>query len=247
MQDPHMDEPRNQFRLLGERRFAPYFATQLCGAFNDNVFKNSLVLLLTYHAASYTSIDPSLLANLAAGIFILPFVLFSASAGQIADKFEKSGTPRMLGLETKCLACHKDVHGFQQTKKELTDCTVCHTYDARSITSSVQIARTFNHARASDFPLKGAHENLACTKCHQGGKSFKLAQRPTGCVSCHKADFSGQDQMPRLARQRIDFMIKAMQDLHDNKRSGADTTMTAAIFGASDADLTALAHYATGK
>ena len=89
-------ENKNQFRLLLERRFGPFFLTQLLGAFNDNVYKNSLVILVAYHAATYSSLDPNLLTNAAAGIFILPFLLFSASAGQIADKYEKSSIIRVI-------------------------------------------------------------------------------------------------------------------------------------------------------
>ena len=89
-------ENKNQFRLLLERRFGPFFLTQLLGAFNDNLYKNALVILVAYHAATYSSLDPNLLTNAAAGIFILPFLLFSASAGQIADKFEKSAIIRVI-------------------------------------------------------------------------------------------------------------------------------------------------------
>jgi hypothetical protein len=89
-------ENKNQFRLLFERRFGPFFLAQLLGAFNDNVYKNSLVILVAYHAATYSSLDPNLLTNAAAGIFILPFLLFSASAGQIADKYEKSSIIRVI-------------------------------------------------------------------------------------------------------------------------------------------------------
>ena len=90
-------ENKNQFRLLSERRFGPFFLTQLLGAFNDNLYKNALVILVAYHAATYSSsLDPNLLTNSAAGIFISPFLLFSASAGQIADKFEKSAIIRAI-------------------------------------------------------------------------------------------------------------------------------------------------------
>ena len=90
----------SQFRLLREQRFRPFFLTQFLGAFNDNLFKNALVVLLTFQAASWTTIAPALLANLAAGIFILPFFLFSASAGQLADKYDKAGLTRLVkGLE----------------------------------------------------------------------------------------------------------------------------------------------------
>ena len=88
--------PRSQFALLGTRRFAPFFVTQFLGAFNDNLFKNALVVLLTFQAASWTSLAPELLANLAAGIFILPFFLFSATAGQLADKYDKATLTRIV-------------------------------------------------------------------------------------------------------------------------------------------------------
>jgi 1-acyl-sn-glycerol-3-phosphate acyltransferase len=83
-------QPRSQFALLRERRFLPFFGTQALGAFNDNVYKNVLVILGTYHAASYTKLPPEVLANVAAGLFILPFMLFSGLAGQLADRFDKS-------------------------------------------------------------------------------------------------------------------------------------------------------------
>ncbi|MFH1159060.1 MAG: MFS transporter [Pseudomonadota bacterium] len=88
--------PHSQFFLLKTKRFLPLFLTQFLGAFNDNVFKNALVILMTYHAAGKTSVDPRLLVTAAAGIFILPFFLFSATAGQIADKFEKSRLIRII-------------------------------------------------------------------------------------------------------------------------------------------------------
>ena len=87
-----------QSRLLGSRRFLPLFLTQFLGAFNDNVFKNALVVLLTFQAASWTSLAPGILANLAAGLFILPFFLFSATAGQLADKYDKARLARLVKL-----------------------------------------------------------------------------------------------------------------------------------------------------
>ena len=79
-----------QFRLLTQRRFLPFFGAQAFGAFNDNVFKNVLVILAMYQAASYTQLDPGTLTNLAGGLFILPYVLFSGIAGQLADRFDKA-------------------------------------------------------------------------------------------------------------------------------------------------------------
>ena len=88
----------NQSGLLSARRFAPLFVTQFLGALNDNVLKNAMVVLLTFQAASWTTIKPELLANLAAGIFILPFFLFSATAGQLADKYDKAWLAQMVKL-----------------------------------------------------------------------------------------------------------------------------------------------------
>ena len=80
----------NQFSLLGQRRFAPFFATQFLGALNDNIFRNGLVILITFQGVVVAGMDHNQLANVAAGLFILPFFLFSATAGQLADKYEKS-------------------------------------------------------------------------------------------------------------------------------------------------------------
>ena len=93
----HMSQS-NQFSLLSQRRFAPFFWTQFLGAFNDNVFKTALLTILTYQAISWTTMDVGLLNNMIPGLFILPFVLFSATAGQLADKIEKSKLARFVKL-----------------------------------------------------------------------------------------------------------------------------------------------------
>ena len=67
------------------------------------------------------------------------------------------------------------------------------------------------------------------------------------CESCHLPSLAGQDQMPRIAGQRIDYLTAALKAFRDNTRRGADTLMSAAVHGLSDADLTALAHYAASK
>ncbi|HYA20701.1 MAG TPA: MFS transporter [Burkholderiales bacterium] len=90
--------PHNQFELLKQRRFLPFFLTQLFGAFNDNVYKNALIILVAFHATSLSKLDATTLANLAQALFILPFFLFSATAGQIADKLEKSFLIRLVKL-----------------------------------------------------------------------------------------------------------------------------------------------------
>jgi 1-acyl-sn-glycerol-3-phosphate acyltransferase len=80
----------NQFRLLGQKRFLPFFGAQALGAFNDNVYRNVLVLLVTFGGTLTTSLSPEVLTNLAGGLFILPYLLFSGLAGQLADRFDKS-------------------------------------------------------------------------------------------------------------------------------------------------------------
>ncbi len=88
----------NQLQLLKTKRFTPLFITQFLGAFNDNLYKNALIILLTFQSAQWSELKPELLANLAAGIFILPFFLFSATAGQLADKYDKAWLARLTKI-----------------------------------------------------------------------------------------------------------------------------------------------------
>ncbi|MDH1704604.1 MFS transporter [Acinetobacter johnsonii] len=81
---------KNNERLLSTRRFLPMFITQFFGALNDNVYKQALLLVITYGWINQQAADVSTLNNLAALLFILPYFIFSATAGQIADKFERS-------------------------------------------------------------------------------------------------------------------------------------------------------------
>lgn len=88
-------------------------------------------------------------------------------------------------------------------------------------------------ARRSDEPVDAA---LA-----KRGSEISTERR---CGSCHLPSLAGQEQMPRVARQRIDYLVATLKSYRDSPRPGADTAMSAAIAGATDADLTALAHYA---
>lgn len=81
---------KSQFELFKTRRFLPLFLAQFLGAFNDNVFKNALIILISYKLATTSPLQEKLMTLLAQGIFILPFFLFSAYAGQLADKYSKS-------------------------------------------------------------------------------------------------------------------------------------------------------------
>jgi len=88
----------SQFSLLGQSRFAPFFATQFLGALNDNVFRNGLVILVTFQGIQVLGMNHSQLANVASLLFILPFFLLSAASGQLADKYEKSMLMRRIKL-----------------------------------------------------------------------------------------------------------------------------------------------------
>ncbi len=87
-----------QFGLLKEPRFAPFFQTQLLGAFNDNLYKNALVALISFGVIKMSAENAGTLIAAAAGLFILPFFLFSAFSGQVADKYEKSMLIRRIKL-----------------------------------------------------------------------------------------------------------------------------------------------------
>lgn len=87
---------RGQSVLLKQRRFAPFFWTQFLGASNDSVFKFAVTLLVTYQGSAYTSISTATAINLIAAVFILPFLLFSATSGQLSDRFDKASLMRAV-------------------------------------------------------------------------------------------------------------------------------------------------------
>ena len=98
MTDATEGTTHSQFRLLAQRRFLPFYVTQFLGAFNDNVFKNALIIMIAFQAIDDSSVNPDILTNLSAGLFILPFFLFSATAGLLIEKHEKSLAMRRIKL-----------------------------------------------------------------------------------------------------------------------------------------------------
>ncbi|MEM6512722.1 MAG: MFS transporter [Pseudomonadota bacterium] len=88
----------SQFRLLVQRRFLPFFTTQFLGALNDNVFRNGLIILVTFQGIKVAGLDEGAFANVAVALFMLPYFLFSALAGQVADKYDKSVLFRRIKL-----------------------------------------------------------------------------------------------------------------------------------------------------
>ncbi len=94
-QSETQDRPHTQFELLKQRRFLPFFVVQALGAFNDNVYRQAIIGLLFWLGVNDE--QKTLYTNLAPALFILPYFLFSATAGQIAEKLEKS---RLIRITT---------------------------------------------------------------------------------------------------------------------------------------------------
>jgi predicted MFS family arabinose efflux permease len=88
----------SQLQLLSTRRFWPLFTAQFFGALNDNIYRFALIIFITFTLANSSHLPASTLVALSGGIFILPFLLFSALAGQLADKYEKSRLIRWIKL-----------------------------------------------------------------------------------------------------------------------------------------------------
>jgi MFS family permease len=86
------------FYLLNTRRFAPIFTTSLLGALNDNILKNTLVILVVFQASSWTTLDSAIIAPLIGTLFILPFFLFSGLAGELCDTLDKAAIARAVKL-----------------------------------------------------------------------------------------------------------------------------------------------------
>ncbi len=92
------DEPQshpNQFALLGQRRFAPFFWTQFAGAANDNLFKFAFTVMVTYQL-SVSWLPPSMAGLVIGALFTLPYLLFSATSGQLTDKWDKTRMFRLV-------------------------------------------------------------------------------------------------------------------------------------------------------
>ena len=100
---PPPAESKGGFHLLGLERFRAFFWTQFLGALNDNVYRNALIGLLTFQAASVAVKDSYTIINLSVGLFILPFFLLSALAGQLADKYEKSILIQRIKIVEICI------------------------------------------------------------------------------------------------------------------------------------------------
>jgi len=108
----------SQFELLGQRRFLPFFITQFLGAFNDNAFKNALLILIAFYGINQSAETARFLGNLSAAVFILPFFLFSSTAGQIGDSVEKSWLIRKIKL-FEIIVMSVAVIGFMSRSVEL--------------------------------------------------------------------------------------------------------------------------------
>src|SRR5215208_32106 len=85
----------NQFALLRQRRFAPFFWTQFSGAANDSLFKSAFTVMVTYQL-QISWLPPAMAGLVIGALFILPFLLFSATSGQLTDKFDKTTMIRLV-------------------------------------------------------------------------------------------------------------------------------------------------------
>ncbi|MCG8994245.1 MFS transporter [Laribacter hongkongensis] len=86
------------FAFFPSRRFLPLFCTQFLGALNDNLLKTAFLVLVSYAGLSFAGLPPEQIVNLAAAVFILPFFLFSATAGRVAEKLDKARVARAVKL-----------------------------------------------------------------------------------------------------------------------------------------------------
>ena len=98
-----MSSFKEHFALFTQRRFLPFFGTQLMNALNDNIYKNALILLFTMQALSGDQVQASTLINICAGVLMLPFILFSGYAGQFSDKYDKSVVIRYVKFFEVCI------------------------------------------------------------------------------------------------------------------------------------------------
>ena len=89
-------EPSSQFALLGQKRFGPFFITQVLGAVNDNIFRFAFIVMVTVGLIQSHWLTPLQVGSVVNAVFVLPFLLFSASAGQITDKFNKTRIIRLV-------------------------------------------------------------------------------------------------------------------------------------------------------
>ena len=144
---------------------------------------------------------------------------------------QTAGTPSIAGqpklfLETQLVLFREGIRlspPMQAAVNGLTD---------KEITRIAEHYAALPARAVADGPADGA----------QVRQGMALAQKQH-CGSCHLPDFSGRQQIPRLAGQREEYLVESMLAYRDNRRTGGDTIMAAALYGASDADIRALAHY----
>jgi cytochrome c553 len=144
---------------------------------------------------------------------------------------QTAGTPSIAGqpklfLETQLVLFREEIRkspAMQPAVAGLTD---------------KEIVRLADHYAAQ--PARPAAEGPADAALAKQGLAF--AQK-NHCASCHLPDYRGRQQIPRLAGQREEYLVESMLAYRDNRRTGGDTIMAAALYGASDADIRALAHY----
>ena len=169
---------------------------------------------------------------------------------------QESGAAELAG---ECTACHGEdgnatLEGFPslagQPEYWLLDQLILMKVGVREVPQMAALVETLSeddfaalaaHYSAMEAELTGPEPDASLV---EAGASIADSRR---CASCHGAELTGREAIPRVAKQRIDYLTGALTAYRDGTRRSADTNMTAAVRGLSDEDLTALAHYAAAQ
>ena len=139
------DHP-NQFALLAQRRFAPFFWVQFLGAGNDNLFKFAFTVMVTYQI-NVAWLQPAMAGLVIGALFILPFLLFSATSGQLADKYDKKVLDHLMG---RLESLRYRVPSYGRSRAEF--------YDGRSAIHNDEYGSMDEESLANDDFFRGERE-----------------------------------------------------------------------------------------
>ena len=189
-------------------------------------------------------------------LIILTLIATAASIGQAAAQSINSSRPKQLEI---CLSCHGEDGNSRtpmipsiagQPEFFITNQLI---YMREGVRPTPSMTPFVEQLKDSDIEELGrAISALEPARSEEfvdpnlAVRGQKLAEQMR-CASCHLPSFHGQEQMPRLSGQRIDYMAQAMRAYRDSQRPGADPMMSNVVVGLSDADIEALAHYAASR
>ena len=182
-------------------------------------------------------------ATLSAIVAIQPAAAQAVAAQSMAERLQQCGTchgedgnskmektPSLAGQPELFLANQLILMRDKLRKSEIMEPFV------KGLSDPDVLALAAHYARLPPAP---SPEPVDSELAAEGGR---LAQK-LFCASCHLPSYAGREQMPRLARQRVDYLIDSLTAYRDGRRSGIDTSMNAVMYGTTDRDIRALAHY----